>query len=219
MFPQRQDHESECFTRASRDDDVLGLTQHSPGVPQVVGDFRAQSQGALQGWFGLWNGSRGGQAPRGRPRPPRQSSGRRVSWYQIQHIKRMLLTRVHHRSRWRREGSPVQQNGHARRRSLGADQVSVAVELLVLSERLMPGRSEEVRPMTRRELAATVVLCRPLTEMSMKMRSGAPSEAVDDGENHAVWAGVVPVVTGWGAPAASPLTADGTEVPASVRRH
>ncbi|WP_198417010.1 pyridoxamine 5'-phosphate oxidase family protein [Cryobacterium sp. TMS1-13-1] len=91
--------------------------------------------------------------------------------------------------------------------------------LLVLSERLMPGRSEEVRPMTRRELAATIVLCIPLTEVSMKTRSGAPSEAVDDGENHAVWAGVVPVVTGWGAPSASPLTAHGTEVPASVRRH
>ncbi|TFD58393.1 hypothetical protein E3T43_05355 [Cryobacterium sp. Hh7] len=72
--------------------------------------------------------------------------------------------------------------------------------------------------MTRRELAAAVVLCRPLTEVSMKMRSGAPSEVVDDGESHAVWAGVVPVVTGWRAPSASPLTADGTEVPASVRR-
>ena len=114
-------------------------------------------------------------------------------------------------------GVPVQQNGHARRRSLGADQISLAVELLVLSERLMPGRSEEVRPMTRRELAATIVLRIPLTGVSMKMRSGAPSEAVDDGENHAVWAGVVPVVTGWGAPSASPLTADGTEVSASVR--
>ncbi|WP_104134304.1 MULTISPECIES: pyridoxamine 5'-phosphate oxidase family protein [unclassified Cryobacterium] len=49
--------------------------------------------------------------------------------------------------------------------------------LLVLSDRLMPGRSEEVRLTTRRELAATIVLRIP-----------------------------------------SPLTADGTKLPASVCR-
>ena len=90
--------------------------------------------------------------------------------------------------------------------------------LLLLAEHLMPGRGQEVRPMTRRELASTIVLRIPLTEVSLKMRAGAPSEAVDDGEDHVVWAGVVPLATTWGKPSASPLTADTTQVPASVRR-
>ena len=42
----------------------------------------------------------------------------------------------------------------------------------VVSERLMPGRSKEVRPTTRRELAATIVLRIPLTVDGG--RNGAP---------------------------------------------
>ncbi|MDJ0377688.1 pyridoxamine 5'-phosphate oxidase family protein [Cryobacterium sp. PH31-L1] len=90
--------------------------------------------------------------------------------------------------------------------------------LLVLSERLMPGRGDEVRPMTRRELAATIVFRIPLDEVSRKVRTGAPSESADDGEDHAVWAGVVPMNIRWLTPEASPLTAKATAVPASVRR-
>lgn len=90
--------------------------------------------------------------------------------------------------------------------------------LLVLSERLMPGRSREVRPMTRRELASTIVLRIPLEEVSLKVRTGPPSESVDDGEDHAVWAGVVPMTTTWETPEPSPLTAAATALPVSVVR-
>ncbi|MDJ0348243.1 pyridoxamine 5'-phosphate oxidase family protein [Cryobacterium sp. PH29-G1] len=90
--------------------------------------------------------------------------------------------------------------------------------LLVLSEHLMPGRGQEVRPMTRRERAATVILRIPLDEVSMKVRTGPPSESLDDGEDHGVWAGVVPMSIRATAPITSPLTAAETPFPASVLR-
>ncbi|MGR0318491.1 pyridoxamine 5'-phosphate oxidase family protein [Agromyces sp. ZXT2-3] len=86
--------------------------------------------------------------------------------------------------------------------------------LLALSERLMPGRSAEVRGMRRKEVAATRVLRLALDDVVMKQRSGGPSEG--DGEDHATWAGVVPLERRWGAPIASGLTPEGTPVPDSV---
>lgn len=88
--------------------------------------------------------------------------------------------------------------------------------LLALSERLMPGRSAEVRAMTRKEIAATRVLRLPLDDVVMKARAAGASEDPDDGEDHAVWAGVVPLERTWGAPVPSPLTPAGTPTPDSV---
>ncbi|GAA1058814.1 pyridoxamine 5'-phosphate oxidase family protein [Agromyces bracchium] len=88
--------------------------------------------------------------------------------------------------------------------------------LLALSERLMPGRSAEVRGMRRKEVAATRVLRLALDDVVMKQRSGGPSEEEDDGEDHATWAGVVPLERRWGAPIASGLTPEGAPVPESV---
>ena len=93
-----------------------------------------------------------------------------------------------------------------------------AVEALrVLSEHLMPGRWDEVREPTARELAATAVLALPLAEASVKIRSGDPSSAPDDGEDRAVWAGVLPLRTTAGAPVAAADVPSGVPVPASVR--
>jgi len=90
--------------------------------------------------------------------------------------------------------------------------------LLTLSEHLMPGRSLEVRPMTSRELAATMVLRIPLAEASVKDNAGSLVEEDDDGEDRTVWAGTLPLRTSAGAPVTSAQTAPGTPVPASVRR-
>jgi uncharacterized protein len=80
--------------------------------------------------------------------------------------------------------------------------------LRALSEHLMPGRWDEVRTPTNRELAATLVLALPLDEVSVKVRTGGPSEAVDD---NAGWAGVLPL----GVHTGEPVAADGVppEVP------
>ena len=88
--------------------------------------------------------------------------------------------------------------------------------LLALSERLMPGRAAEVRAITRKEIAATRVLRLALDDVVMKTRAAGASEAPDDGEDHSVWAGVVPLERTWGAPETSPLTPEGTAIPDSV---
>ncbi|WP_200941677.1 pyridoxamine 5'-phosphate oxidase family protein [Agromyces sp. Root1464] len=88
--------------------------------------------------------------------------------------------------------------------------------LLALSERLMPGRADEVRAMTRKEIAATRVLRLRLDDVVMKARAAGASEEPDDGEDHSVWAGVVPLGRRWGAPEPSVLTPAGTPVPDSV---
>lgn len=63
-----------------------------------------------------------------------------------------------------------------------------------LVDHLVPGRSATLRPHTRKELAATVVLALPLYEASVKVREGDP---VDDPADVAepVWAGVLPLRT------------------------
>jgi nitroimidazol reductase NimA-like FMN-containing flavoprotein (pyridoxamine 5'-phosphate oxidase superfamily) len=88
--------------------------------------------------------------------------------------------------------------------------------LLAISEHLMPGRSAEVRAMTRKEVAATRVLRLALDDVVMKTRAAGASEDLDDGEDHRVWAGVVPLVRAWGAPEPTPLTPAETPTPDSV---
>ena len=84
------------------------------------------------------------------------------------------------------------------------------------SDRIMPGRPGEVRDIKRKELAATRMLRLPLADFVYKERTGHPAEAADDGEDHDVWAGVLPVRRGWGEPIPSPLTTGGVALPASV---
>jgi len=90
--------------------------------------------------------------------------------------------------------------------------------LLTLSEHLMPERSLEVRPMTGRELAATMVLRVPLAEASVKDNAGSMVETDDDGEDRGVWAGTLPLRVVTGDPVTSAQTVAGTPVPASVHR-
>jgi nitroimidazol reductase NimA-like FMN-containing flavoprotein (pyridoxamine 5'-phosphate oxidase superfamily) len=67
------------------------------------------------------------------------------------------------------------------------------------TERLIPGRWDEVRPPTAKELKAIKVLTLPLSEASAKLRSGPP---VDDEEDYALdaWAGVIPLAMAAGTP-------------------
>lgn len=64
--------------------------------------------------------------------------------------------------------------------------------LRVISEHVVPGRWQDVRPPTEKELKATAVLEFAIEEASSKVRTGPP---LDDEEDYAnpVWAGVVPV--------------------------
>ena len=88
--------------------------------------------------------------------------------------------------------------------------------LNALSDRLIPGRSNEVRPSLKKELAATAVLAMPITEWSLRVSQGWAEDEADDiaGES---WGGVV----NFGPPStkiiATPDLRPGIPVPASVR--
>ncbi|HEU5211998.1 MAG TPA: pyridoxamine 5'-phosphate oxidase family protein [Gaiellaceae bacterium] len=86
------------------------------------------------------------------------------------------------------------------------------------TEKLLPGRWDEVRAPSPLELRATDILSLPIAEASAKVRTGPPSD--DESEDAAldVWAGVVPAVAGWGEPVASPGLRAGIGVPESVHR-
>jgi nitroimidazol reductase NimA-like FMN-containing flavoprotein (pyridoxamine 5'-phosphate oxidase superfamily) len=90
--------------------------------------------------------------------------------------------------------------------------------LRLLSEHLMPGRWDEVREPTRRELSATLVLRLPLAEASVKLRAESVGTEPDDGESRDVWAGVLPLATVAGTPVAEPDVPAGVPTPASVAR-
>jgi nitroimidazol reductase NimA-like FMN-containing flavoprotein (pyridoxamine 5'-phosphate oxidase superfamily) len=64
--------------------------------------------------------------------------------------------------------------------------------LEVFTEHVAPGRWQEVRQPSEKELRSTTVLAIPLDEVSAKVRTGPP---LDDEEDYAlpVWAGVLPL--------------------------
>ncbi|WP_432831548.1 pyridoxamine 5'-phosphate oxidase family protein [Dactylosporangium sp. CA-092794] len=66
--------------------------------------------------------------------------------------------------------------------------------LRAISEHLVPGRWALIRPPSRKELAATLVLALPLSEWSLKVSDGWPETSPDD----AGWSpptGVIPIRT------------------------
>jgi uncharacterized protein len=64
--------------------------------------------------------------------------------------------------------------------------------LQALTEQLAPGRWNEARQPTAKELKATSILSVPLDEVSAKVRTGPPEDEPED-LDLPVWAGVVPV--------------------------
>ncbi|MDQ6851000.1 MAG: pyridoxamine 5'-phosphate oxidase family protein [Actinomycetota bacterium] len=85
-----------------------------------------------------------------------------------------------------------------------------------VTEALLPGRSAEIRPPNKSELAATLVLELPIQEWSLKISDGWPDDPAEDVSGPA-WAGVVPRLISYGTPRAAPDLQPGIAVPASVR--
>ena len=79
----------------------------------------------------------------------------------------------------------------------GDDRVEQALE--AFTEKLVPGRWDDVRWPTPKELKGTAVLALPIVEGSAKVRTGPP---IDDEPDYAldVWAGVVPLALVRGEP-------------------
>jgi nitroimidazol reductase NimA-like FMN-containing flavoprotein (pyridoxamine 5'-phosphate oxidase superfamily) len=85
--------------------------------------------------------------------------------------------------------------------------------LKVISDHVLPGRWEDARRPTKKELAQTLVLELELKECSAKVRTGPPH---DDDEDYAlkVWAGELPLKLEAGSPAPDSRLAPGVELPA-----
>jgi nitroimidazol reductase NimA-like FMN-containing flavoprotein (pyridoxamine 5'-phosphate oxidase superfamily) len=99
---------------------------------------------------------------------------------------------------------------------LMTDDAERLAALRVITEHLVPGRWDHVRPPTRQELAATAVLELPLDEASVKIRTGPPK---DDEEDYAcdIWAGVLPAALTFAAAVPDPALRPGTEIPDHIK--
>ena len=86
----------------------------------------------------------------------------------------------------------------------------------LITDHLLPERRGALRPMTKKEVAATLVLRLPLTEFSVKARSGGPGDEGDD-IHWPVWSGVMPISMQFGEPIPADNLDAGIEVPAVQR--
>jgi nitroimidazol reductase NimA-like FMN-containing flavoprotein (pyridoxamine 5'-phosphate oxidase superfamily) len=73
------------------------------------------------------------------------------------------------------------------------------VALRLISDHLLPGRWDDIRGPSKKELAATVVLALPLDEVSVKVSEGGPTDDEQD-VDRPIWAGHVPIREVFDAP-------------------
>jgi len=90
--------------------------------------------------------------------------------------------------------------------------------LRIITDHLIPGRWAAARQPTKKEMAATAVLSLPLTEASVKIRTGMPKDEPEDHELD-VWAGVLPVAVTFGEPVPDPLLREEIPTPAHILDH
>jgi uncharacterized protein len=88
--------------------------------------------------------------------------------------------------------------------------------LRIITDHLVPGRWAAARQPTKKEMAATAVLSVPLTEASVKVRTGMPKDEPEDYDLD-VWAGVLPVAVTFGQPDPDPMMRAEIPMPAHIR--
>jgi len=88
--------------------------------------------------------------------------------------------------------------------------------LRVITDHLIPGRWAAARQPTTKEMAATAVMSLPLTEASVKIRTGMPKDDPEDLELD-VWAGVLPVSVTFGEPVPDPEQRGEIPLPVHIR--
>lgn len=93
----------------------------------------------------------------------------------------------------------------------GAD---AADALVMMSDRLIPGRSREVPAPTKKQLAATVTLALEIT--SDNWTAAVQTDGPEAPEDPGIWTGIVPVAASYG-PATPSQWVAGIPVPKSVR--
>jgi nitroimidazol reductase NimA-like FMN-containing flavoprotein (pyridoxamine 5'-phosphate oxidase superfamily) len=95
------------------------------------------------------------------------------------------------------------------------DEQEKLAALKAITEHLIPGRWQETRPPSRKELNATSVVSIRIDEASAKVRIGPP---VDDEEDYArpVWAGILPLHVAPSAPIRDERLAEDIPLPAYI---
>ena len=92
--------------------------------------------------------------------------------------------------------------------------------LKVVTEHLVPGRWDDARQPTAKELKATMTLSIPLEESSIKISEGPPEDLDEDLESDAgkaIWAGHIPIFEQLGVPIPDQFVPNGTPIPDYMR--
>lgn len=96
------------------------------------------------------------------------------------------------------------------------DRAEKRAALDALTEAILPGRTEHLRPMTDKEVKGTTVLRMPIDHASAKIRNGPPGADDDEDAGWPTWAGVIPSTTTWGPPQPAPNLDPGIAPPDHV---
>lgn len=83
---------------------------------------------------------------------------------------------------------------------------------------VLPGRWDEVRPPSRKELKGTAILALTIADASVKTRSRPPDDDDSPDAECDTWAGVIPVRNEYGRPEPSPGLCPSVALSPSVRR-
>jgi nitroimidazol reductase NimA-like FMN-containing flavoprotein (pyridoxamine 5'-phosphate oxidase superfamily) len=81
---------------------------------------------------------------------------------------------------------------------------------------VLPGRWEETRKPSHQELKGTAIIALPITEASVKTRSGPPDDDDSPDAERDIWAGVIPLRSDYGPPEPSPGLRPGVALSPSV---
>lgn len=90
--------------------------------------------------------------------------------------------------------------------------------LFALTERVMPGRWDDSRLPSKRELKATTIIELPIESATAKIRTGGPKDDAEDYDKE-WWAGVLPIQQTFLAPQPDPKLQVEVPVPAYVKNY
>jgi nitroimidazol reductase NimA-like FMN-containing flavoprotein (pyridoxamine 5'-phosphate oxidase superfamily) len=88
--------------------------------------------------------------------------------------------------------------------------------LAAFTNKILPGRWDEVRPPNAKELKGTMIMAMPIEQASAKVRYGPPDDDASEDAAIDVWAGEIPLVTSFGEPLAAPGLRSGIASSASI---
>jgi len=104
---------------------------------------------------------------------------------------------------------------HGHCQSVGPEEKAKALELF--TDKILPGRWDECRPVHQKEIDVTGVLAFTIEAAAAKIRTGPPSDDADD-YGLPIWAGVIPIETNFGNIIPDPAMKEDLAIPDSVKK-